>query len=53
MEKKWNPSLWKPIGVKPIETKTYIKPGKQNSFLDYQAPADRYEVRGLMPKAQK
>lgn len=51
MEKKWNPSLWKPLGVKPVEVKDYSKPGEQKSFLDYQAPTDRYEVRGIMPKA--
>lgn len=52
-EKKWNPNLWKPIGIKPVEIKEY--PGQYNgqlhSFLDYQSPTDRYEVRGIMPKA--
>lgn len=51
MEKKWNPSLWKPLGIKPVEVKDYSKPGEKKSFLDYQAPTDRYEVRGIMPKA--
>ncbi len=51
MEKKWNPTLWKPLGIHPVEEKDCIKPGKQESFLDYQAPTDRYEVRGIMPKA--
>ena len=50
-EKKWNPELWKPLGIKTVEVKEIIQPGKQNSFLDYQAPDDRYEVRGIMPKA--
>jgi len=52
-EKKWNPELWKPLGIKPVEVKEISKPGKLNSFLDYQAPEDRYEVRGIMPKAPK
>ena len=51
LSKKWNPDLWKPIGIKPVEVKEIIQPGKQQSFLDYQAPEDRYEVRGVMPKA--
>lgn len=54
-EKVWNQDLWKPIGVEPVEVKDY--PGAHNgqlhSFLDYQAPDDRYEVRGIMPKAPK
>ena len=52
-EKQWNPDLWKPLGIKPVDL-SKIKPepiGKLNSFLDYQAPEDRYEVRGVMPKA--
>lgn len=50
-EKKFNPALWKPIGIKPVEKKEVIQLGKLNSFLDYQAPDDRYEVRGIMPEA--
>lgn len=72
-EKKWNPKLWKPVGMKEVDLSTIpdpepkwesdvgekhsflgIIPGdsrKTNSFLDYQAPDDRYEVRGIMPKA--
>lgn len=52
-EKKWHPHLWKPIGIKPVEVREDIRPGKQQSFLDYQALEDRYEVRGVMPKAPK
>lgn len=51
-EKKWNPGLWKPLGVRPVNVPEYIKPGKLNSFLDYQAPNDRYEVRGIMPSSK-
>lgn len=55
-EKKWNPDLWEPIGFKPVEIKDDVETmfessQKVNSFLDYQAPEDRYEVRGIMPKA--
>lgn len=51
MEKKLDPSLWKPIAFKKADVKDYSIPGKKKSFLDYQAPKDRYEVRGIMPKA--
>lgn len=55
-EKKFNPDLWKPLGIKPVELSPEeclrVKyPPKVNSFLDYQAPDNRYEVRGIMPKA--
>ena len=52
-EKVWNQDLWKPLGIKEVDAKDYPcrNNGKLNSFLDYQAPNDRYEVRGLMPKA--
>ena len=51
-EKVWNQDLWKPLGIKEVEVKYYPcrNNGKLNSFLDYQTPNDRYEVRGLMPK---
>lgn len=39
-EKKFNPDLWKPLGIKPVEVREVIQPGKLNSFLDYQAPED-------------
>ena len=57
-EKKWNPDLWKPIGFKTVEIKDddeamFERSQKINSFLDYQAPEDRYEVRGIMPKAPR
>ncbi len=53
IEKAWNPELWKPVGVREVEFKEYpcAHNGKLHSFLDYQAPEDRYEVRGIMPKA--
>ena len=52
MQKQWNPDLWKPLGIKPVDVpKSHER--KTNSFLDYQVPDDRYEVRGIMPKAPK
>ena len=51
-EKQFNPDLWKPVGFKPVEITDYSEPGKSTGgFLPYQAPDDRYEVRGIMPKA--
>jgi len=54
--KVWNPDLWKPIGYKPVEideAKIMAENLKKtNSFLDYQAPNDRYEVRGIMPSSK-
>lgn len=54
--KVWDPDLWKPIGIKEVEINDdkimaeNLK--KTNSFLDYQAPEDRYEVRGIMPSSK-
>ena len=50
-EKKWNPNLWRPLGIKPVTVREYSKPGKKHSFLGYPTPKARYEVRGIMPKA--
>lgn len=44
--------MWKPLGVKPVDVTEYHKPGELRSFLDYQAPNDRYEVRGIMPSSK-
>lgn len=50
-EKQFDPSLWKPIGYKPVDVKpVYSK--KHTGFVEYQAPEDRYEVRGVMPPAK-
>ena len=53
IEKKIDPKLWKPVGFKKVALPSeHIQwPPKKNSFLDCQAPEDRYEVRGIMPKA--
>ena len=56
-DKVWNPDLWRPIFCKSVEIDEAKimteKLKKINSFLDYQALEDRYEVRGIMPKAPK
>ena len=45
--------MWKPIGIKPVETDDYIKPGQSTGgFIPYQATNDRYEVRGIMPSSK-
>lgn len=50
-EKQFNPSLWKPIGFKPVDVKP-VYSQKHTGFVEYQAPEDRYEVRGVMPPAK-
>lgn len=55
-EKTFDPSLWKPLEIKPIELKEVYNPGQKHSFpfgYGYQKPSERYEVRGIMPKAPK
>lgn len=52
-EKIWNPDLWKPLGIKPVEVNSYVKSGNSTGgFLPYQNPDDRYEVRGIMPSSK-
>ena len=57
--KEWNPALWQPLGIKSVEITEdenivimSEKLKKTNSFLDYQAPNDRYVVRGIMPSPE-
>ena len=53
-EKKWNPELWKPIGLKPVKIEVETEePGRKHSFLGYVdlIGIEPYEVRGIMPKA--
>jgi len=50
-DKIFNPELWKPIGIKPVNAKDPIST-KHRGFVEYQAPNDRYEVRGVMPSAK-
>lgn len=51
--KTWNPDLWKPLGIKPVETQDYVKKGNSTGgFLPYQNPEERYEVRGIMPSSK-
>ena len=49
--KTWNPDLWKPIGYKPVDVKPIFSQ-KHTGFVEYQAPEDRYEVRGIMPSSK-
>lgn len=49
--KKWNPDLWKPIGYKPVDVEPIFSQ-KHTGFVEYQAPEDRYEVRGVMPSSK-
>ena len=53
-EKKWNPNLWKPLGIKPVEIEDdYIKPGEcTGGFLPFQDSETYYEVRGIMPSSK-
>ena len=50
-EKPFDPNLWKPIGYKPVDVKP-VYSQKHTGFVEYQAPEDRYEVRGVMPPAK-
>ena len=52
VEKRFDPSLWKPFGIKTVKVNNISLRSKINSFLDYQAPEDRYEVRGIMPSSK-
>lgn len=47
----WKPELWKTLVVQPIggEESEAVPPVK--SFFDYQDPAETYEVRGILPRA--
>lgn len=49
--KTWNPDLWKPIGYKPVDVEPIFSQ-KHTGFVEYQAPEDRYEVRGIMPSSK-
>ena len=50
-EKHFDPSLWKPIGYKPVDVKPVLS-SKHTGFVEYQPPEDRYEVRGIMPSSK-
>ena len=53
-EKQFNPALWNPVGVKKVSIPQTprISDGHQG-FVEYQRPDERYEVRGIMPKAPR
>lgn len=47
----WKPELWKTLVVQPNgREKSEVAPPIK-SFFDYQAPAETYEVRGILPRA--
>ena len=50
-EKQFNPALWKPLGLKKVDVSPTIVSEGHHGFVEYQVPDDRYEVRGIMPKA--
>lgn len=51
--KTWNPDLWKPLGIKPLEKQDYVKSSNSTGgFLPYQNPNERYEVSGIMPSSK-
>ncbi len=51
-KKQWNASLWHPLCIKPVKVDDVVVPSKSTGgFVPYQAPNDRYEVRGIMPPA--
>ncbi len=52
-EKQFNPALWKPVGFKEVDASGPVISEGHHGFVEYQAPDDRYEVRGVMPKAPK
>lgn len=57
-EKEFNPSLWISLGIKQVQLNDdfiaiYESFRKINSFLDYQASEDTYEVRRVMPSIKK
>lgn len=51
-QKVWNSELWKPLGIKKVKISDVITSRKHIGFIEYQAPNDRYEVRGVMPSAK-
>lgn len=52
-EKMWNPDLWKPLGIKPVDSNECVKLSNgTGGFLPFQKPDERYEVRGIMPSSK-
>ena len=52
-EKQFDIALWKPVGFKEVPVPPPSISTVHNGFVEYQAPEDRYEVRGIMPKAPR
>lgn len=51
-KKKWNSKLWKPVGVKQVKIDDINLGQCSDEFVPYQAPDERYEVRGAMPSSK-
>jgi len=51
-QKVWNPELWKPLGINEVKISEVTTSRKHMGFVEYQAPDDRYEVRGVMTSAK-
>lgn len=47
----WKPELWKTLAIRPNSGKESEAAPPVKSFFDYQDPAETYEVRGILPRA--
>lgn len=47
----WKPELWKTLIVQPSGKEKSEAAPSIKSFFDYQDPAETYEVRGILPRA--
>lgn len=47
----WKPELWQTLVIQPSGEKESEHPSPVKSFFDYQDPAETYEVRGILPRA--
>ena len=47
----WNPTLWRPLVIQPSGEKESEATPPVKSFFDYHNPAETYEVRGILPRA--
>lgn len=47
----WKPELWQTLVIQPSGGKESEASPPVKSFFDYQDPAETYEVRGILPRA--
>lgn len=47
----WKPELWQTLVIQPCGEKESEVSPPTKSFFDYQDPAETYEVRGILPRA--